>query len=101
MAEKPYTVIVDGNGVVSERILADHAPGTLIPQSESKILAQVSNSISNKRRTVVLQFVLDKLYTTIPVISAYGNKAEFSYHAGRGAGSLVLVSKDSSTCLCN
>ena len=33
MSDKPYTVVVDGNGNVSERKLGDHDPGTVLEQS--------------------------------------------------------------------
>ena len=33
MSDKPYTVVVDGKGNVSERKLGDHDPGTVIDQS--------------------------------------------------------------------
>ena len=35
MADKPYTVVVDGAGNVSERRLGDHDPGTVLEQSVS------------------------------------------------------------------
>ena len=33
MSDKPYTIVVDGSGNVSERKLGDHDPGTVIDQS--------------------------------------------------------------------
>ena len=41
MADKPYTVVVDGAGNVSERRLGDHDPGTVLQQS----LSVASNTV--------------------------------------------------------
>ena len=40
MSDKPYTVVVDGKGNVSERKLGDHDPGTVIDQSIRWILIE-------------------------------------------------------------
>ena len=42
MADKPYTLVVDGAGNVSERRLGDHDPGTVLEQSVSV----ASNTVS-------------------------------------------------------
>lgn len=36
MADKPYTIIVDGHGAVTERTLGDHDPGTLLTPTQVK-----------------------------------------------------------------
>ena len=36
MKDNPWTVVISGNGTVSEHILADHAPGTLLSKTSVK-----------------------------------------------------------------
>ena len=50
MADRPWTVVVDGNGHVTERHLALHDPGTPLPPS----VQVVSNTVKGGKRTVVL-----------------------------------------------
>jgi hypothetical protein len=50
MADRPWTVVVDGYGHVTERHLAFHDPGTSLPPS----VQVVSNTIEGGKRTVVL-----------------------------------------------
>ena len=50
MADTPYTIVVDGSGAVTERILASHAPGTLLPAS----IKVVSSVVTAGTRVVTL-----------------------------------------------
>ena len=50
MSDKPYTIVVDGTGNVSERKLGDHDPGTLLESS----LTVISNSVVDGVRKVVM-----------------------------------------------
>jgi hypothetical protein len=50
MADSPYAIVIDGNGKVSEHMLADHAGGIVLNSS----VTVVSQSVSNGQRTVVL-----------------------------------------------
>merc|ERR1719348_2302897 len=50
MKDKPYTIVVDGSGNVSERKLGDHDPGTVIASS----LKVTSNSVKDGVREVVM-----------------------------------------------
>ena len=50
MANSPYTTVVDGDGEVTERVLADHAAGIALNTS----ITVIHNSISGDRRTVVM-----------------------------------------------
>jgi len=107
MADLPYAIIVDGDGEVHERKLADHDPGTLL-QSSVKIL---SNTVANGIRTVVLQRALVGLtadyYTfspavaTINFINALGATVHITQHKERAASSIELFHDDvTPSCLC-
>eukprot|EP00091_Calanus_sinicus_P006606 TRINITY_DN17302_c0_g1_i2.p1 TRINITY_DN17302_c0_g1~~TRINITY_DN17302_c0_g1_i2.p1 ORF type:complete len:147 (-),score=29.71 TRINITY_DN17302_c0_g1_i2:168-608(-) len=50
MSDKPYTIVVDGTGNVSERKLGDHDPGTVLASS----LTVTSNSVKDGVRKVVM-----------------------------------------------
>ena len=50
MANSPYSIVVDGEGKVTEHVLADHAAGTLLNSS----VKVVSHSVANGERTVVM-----------------------------------------------
>jgi hypothetical protein len=107
MQNLPYAIIVDGNGRVQERKLADHDPGVAIPTSV-KIL---SNTVTNGNRTVVLQRPLVGLtldhYTfsssigTINFINALGDTVDLTQHKYRGASKIELFHDDTTpSCLC-
>merc|ERR1712232_1432323 len=113
MEDKPYAIIVDGNGAVSERVLASHmgsAPnpgGTLLATS----IKTVSSSTAAGKRTVVLSrpaigaskqhasFTLQDV--EIPFINALGASSTFGYHANKTASSLALwPTVNQPVCLC-
>lgn len=83
MADMPYTIVVDGKGAVTERKLANHAPGSILATS----VKIVSNTVTNGRRTVVLRrpkrglskdhFTFDSQTLSIDFINAIGTGQEF------------------------
>ena len=97
MKDLPYAIIVDGEGKVTERKMADHGPGTLLKTS----ISIVSNTVVDNVRTVVMsrpvQGASKNHYTfqTIPgdlsIISAVGNSAQLSYHKSRTGGTITLL----------
>eukprot|EP00494_Astrolonche_serrata_P006955 UN06980 len=106
MEDLPYTIVVDGDGKVTERKLDQHAPGHLIATSV-KVL---SNTVDkNGNRTVVLNRPLIGLtkdhYTFSPnlrelkFINAIGKGKTFAYHKDKGASTLILLAKDNN-CVC-
>eukprot|EP01079_Euglenida_sp_SAG-EU17-18_P002443 gene2443-3214_t len=109
MSDKPYTIVVDGSGSVSERKLDDHAPGQPLQPS----VAVLSNTVSSGVRTVVLQrplkgatsnhfsFVTTNL--SLPFISAIGPSAVFGPHGSspHGAGILNLWPTSGPISICN
>ena len=109
MADKPYTIVVDGKGNVQERKLGDHDPGQVLTAS----LRVLSNSVMDGQRQVVVSrpfkghtadhFTFDPSTSTIPVLAASGNGPNFAYHGAkqRTGGRLQLSGVDSPTCLCD
>ena len=109
MADKPYTIVVDGKGNVQERKLGDHDPGQVLASS----LKVLSNSVVDGKRQVVVSrpfkghtvdhFTFDSSTSTIPVLAASGNGPNFAYHGAkqRTGGRLQLSGVDSPTCLCD
>ena len=92
MEDKPYAIIVDGAGKVTERVLASHMgsaaspAGSLLPPS----VTLVSSTVADGRRTVVVSrpallgaglqhanFTL--LDVDIPFINAIGSSPTLSY----------------------
>ena len=85
MNDKPYALIVDGNGLITERKLANHGPGN---QLEPSSIVVVSNTVYDNVRTLVVQrpvkgaskdhFSLPLTPGDLNMISAVGN----SVHLG-------------------
>jgi len=106
MADKPYAVVVDGEGAISERRMANHAAGSLLPP----VATVVSSSVAAGRRTVVLtrptlgssghaNFSTRDVH--IPLITAVGSAPSFSYHRNATAASLQLwPAAGAPLCLC-
>jgi len=108
MADRPYVVVIDGNGVASEHKIGDHQPGSVLSPTQVKI---VSSSVKNNLRTVILtrefkgvtsdHFTFDPTQSSIPFINAVGMTPEFSYHLTKAPATLVLSVLDTPTCVCN
>jgi len=107
MADLPYAIIVDGNGRVEERKLADHDAGIVL-QPSVKVL---NSSVVGGIRTVVLQrslagqsadyYTFSPATATISFINAIGSTVALAQHKERGASVLELFHADtSSSCLC-
>lgn len=107
MSDTPYAIIVDGNGVVTERRLVDQGPGALLPTT----VAVLAHSVVGGLRTVVLQRALtgktSDYYTfstdvrNLGFINAVGSTVDLQYHAARTASSIALFQTGAQTCLCN
>jgi hypothetical protein len=86
MSDRPYTIVVDGQGSVQERKLGDHNPGTVLAPS----IRVASNTVTDGVRTVVLtrefagrtpdHFTFNPSVSTVPVLTASGSGPAFSYH---------------------
>ena len=97
MKDLPYAIIVDGEGKVTERKLADHGPGTVLAPS----ISVVSNTVVDNVRTVVMSrpvqgaskdhYTFQTLPGDLSIISAVGNSAQLSYHKSRTGGTITLL----------
>ena len=109
MSDKPYTIVVDGTGNVSERKLGDHDPGTVLAASLSVTANKVVDGVRTVTMTRELQgktsdhFTFDPATSSLPVISASGLAGVFAYHGPklRSGGTLAMSVLDSPTCLCD
>jgi hypothetical protein len=108
MEETPYTIIVDGVGAVTERRMANHAIGRLLPAS----VTVLTNTVVAGVRTVVLSrpahvssmdyanFSMTDL--NVPFISAIGSTVALSYHKEKTADLLAMwPSAGQPVCLCS
>jgi len=109
MADKPWTLVVDGKGNVEERKLGDHDPGTVLSSS----IKVTSNTVVNGVRTVVMtrefkgktsdHFTFESTSSEISIITASGTGPNYAYHGPkqRTGGKLQLSGVDVPTCVCN
>jgi hypothetical protein len=108
MIDRPYTVVIDGNGLVTERRIDDHAPGTLLTPTQVQVL---SNNVENGIRTVVLSrefkgvtsnhYTFDPTKLVLPFINAVGRTVSFSHHQSKGSTTMVFHASEGSTCVCD
>mmetsp|Transcript_23795 Transcript_23795/g.62253 ORF Transcript_23795/g.62253 Transcript_23795/m.62253 type:complete len:793 (-) Transcript_23795:139-2517(-) len=110
MPEQPWTLIVDGNGAVTERKLGNHEPGTLLKPS----VTVVSNTVVAGKRTVVITrplagatadyytFSILSTDATVNFISAVGSGPAFAYHKERAIGTMTFLPTNgtSGACVC-
>lgn len=107
MAERPYAIVVDGHGAVSERQLGNHNAGSLLPPS----LKTLSSSVADGVRTVVLSrplagaspqhYSFEPLVLSLPFINAVGSGPTFGYHKAKTAATLHLwPGGGAPACLC-
>merc|ERR1711962_184643 len=109
MADKPWTLVVDGKGNVEERKLGDHDPGQVLSSS----VRVTSNTVVDGERTVVMtrefkgktpdHFTFDAASSEISVITASGTGPSYAYHGPkqRTGGKIQLSGVDVPTCVCN
>jgi hypothetical protein len=108
MGDAPYTIVVDGNGNVDERKLADHAAGEVLPPS----LQVLSNTVSSDGiRTVVISrplkgaspeyYTFNPAVSGVPYIAAVGASTDFAYHKARGGSTVFLVEVGAPMCICS
>jgi len=108
MADRPYVVVVDGHGVVSEHKIGDHEPGTTLNPTQVTV---VSSTVVNGVRTVVLSrafkgvtadhYTFDPDITNFPFINAVGNTPDFSFHRNKATSTITFTALDTATCICN
>lgn len=107
MDDEPWTIVVDGNGQVTERKLGNHDAGALLDSS----VHIVSSSVHGQKRTVVLSrgmkgssndyYTFSLSETTIPFINAVGSGKTYGYHKEKTPSSLTLLpSHTPGACVC-
>lgn len=107
MADLPYAIIVDGEGNVTERKLADHDAGRQITTS----VTIQSNQVYGGLRTVVLtralkgvssdHYTFDPLALSIDYINAIGSGPTFGYHKQKTSATISLWPVEGgSACVC-
>ena len=107
MSDRPWAVIVDGKGAVTERKLVDQKAGTLLKTS----VKVVSNTVADGVRTVVvtrpLKGATAEYYSFdvdgpshMPFIDAVGSGPVFSYHKAKAPSSLLLLPEAAPACVC-
>jgi len=108
MGNRPYVIVIDGNGAVSEHKIGDHAPGNVLSPTQAIIL---NSTVTNGLRTVTLKrafkgitsnhYTFSEKTSTIPFINAIGMSPSFSYHQTKASSSLSLFIVGQPTCVCN
>jgi hypothetical protein len=96
MADSPYTIIVDGDGNVTEHALANHAAGVVLNSS----VKVIRHSVSDGTRTVVMTRPLkgltprhhdfDPQQLSLDFISAVGSTPAFGYHRAKTVDTVAL-----------
>jgi len=111
MVDQPWTIIVDGDSAVSERLLGgkpatvSHVAGTELKPSVKVVSSSTS---ADGTRTVVLTRSLKGDYytfntTEIPFLSAVGTGPKLAYHKNKAPSTLSLLPLGSTTagaCVC-
>ena len=108
MGAKPWTLVVDGTGAVSEHQLGNHIAGTVLPKS----VTVVESRTSGGRRTVKVVRPMSTAHSSfdlgavlensqLPLISAVGSGAKFAYHKQKSVATVHMVALDAPTCLCS
>ena len=106
MNDKPYTLIIEGNGNVTERKLDNHSPGKLL-KSSIKI---VQNSVKDGKRKVILtravkgatadHFSFPQKAGNLNLISAIGDSEELAYHRSKTTSKITLIPGKEVSCVC-
>ena len=107
MKGKPWTLIMEGNGNVTERQLADQSSGTLLKSS----VTVVSNTVADGKRTAIMTRALKGVSTeyfsfttqmaTIPLINAVGSGPLLAVHKAKDPVTLSLLPTGSGgACVC-
>jgi len=112
MSDKPWAIIVDGFGNVTERKLGYHNRGEQLPPT----VTVVSNVVQDNKRTVVLTRAMkgnSSAYFTftasgnIDIINAYGSTKQLLFHANKSPAKIALLplvsgkGRGAASCLCS
>ena len=96
MANAPYTIVVDGEGGVTERVLGDHMAGISLNRSVELTRHVVQDGV----RTVTLKRAMhgltphhhtfDPAQMSLNFIAAIGSGSSFGYHANKTTDTIAL-----------
>ena len=107
MKDRPWTIVVDGTGRISEHQLDDQGGGSTHKELPSSIRLE-SHSVVDDRRTVVVSRALrgaiysfDHRASHVPFINAVGSTVELHYHKFKEPSSLTIFPNNVSVCVCS
>ena len=86
MSNQPWTIISDGNGIITERKLGSYSPGQLLNPTITIVINEVNGEFRNiefKRSLIINDqdyFSFDFDAEFIDFICAFGNSTQFQYH---------------------
>jgi len=110
MGDAPWTVVVDGNGNVTERKLANHVAGTQLPASVKVLSSTVAAGVRTVVLTRPLKGASADYYTfpspasndtSIKFINAVGTGPSYAYHKDRTPSALsFLPNAGGGACVC-
>ena len=103
MGDDPWTIIVDGDGKVSEYLLGNHNPGKQLNRSSVTLSSAVRNGI----RTVLLKFPMEGKHLSLSldieqlnIITAIGSSVELKYHKAKTTTTVYLFPAGTPFCIC-
>ena len=99
-----HAYVVDGEGQLSEHLLSNHMPGSLLPLTAKVISSTSTGGV----RTVVASIPFATAGIdfamlgagTLPVVTAIGSTPTFSYHKYRTAGTVGVGVAEKPVCIC-
>ncbi|CAE7423852.1 unnamed protein product [Symbiodinium natans] len=106
MSSRPYALIVEAGGRVSERKLENHGPGHQLKASITVLSSTVTGGIRTLTLTRPLQGLDADHYTfprepgQIDVITAVGSTPTLSYHKAHTGGKIMLLPENEQACVC-
>ena len=86
MSNQPWTIISDGNGIITERKLGSYSPGQLLNPTITIVINEVNGEFRNiefKRSLIINDqdyFSFDFDAEFIDFICAFGNSTQLQYH---------------------
>ena len=96
MANAPYTIVVDGKGGVTERVLGEHVAGILLNRSVDLAGHVVQDGIRTVTLTRSLKgltphhHTFDPSQMSLDFIVAIGSGSAFAYHANKTTDTIAL-----------
>lgn len=106
MSDKPYAIIIDGKGKVSERRLGSHAPGSVLASSVTLVSSHVEGGVRTVKLTRAINgstpqhLTLPTAPTELHVIAAVGATASFAYHKAHASSRIALLPSALAACVC-